>query len=261
MARAGASSKKKPSADKGVRAVVRAAVRSSRRASLRTKRRATREDLGLTKGEFAVLRRLSTPEKIQKYLLGMQQNFELDGDSCATVRMVLRDKRAHCIEGALVAAAALWVHGEPPLLLDLRAKNDSDHVVALFRRKGHWGCISKTNGPDLRWRDPIYRTLRELALSYVHEYSNRRDYKSLREYSVPYDLRRAKLEDWVTGLEGAWTIAEKLDEIRHYRLVTGSQVKMLVRRDPFEREVAMLTQYKKPKLRKKKARARPAPHK
>ena len=217
------------------------------------KKRATIDDLGLTKAEFAVLRRLSTPEKIQKYLLDMPQNFELDGDSCATVRMVLRDKRAHCIEGALVAAAALWVHGEPPLLLDLRAKKDSDHVVALFRRKGHWGCISKTNGPDLRWRDPVYRTLRELALSYLHEYSNRRDHKSLREYSVPYDLRRAKLEDWVTGLDGAWTIAGKLDEIRHYPLVPKPMLKLLVRRDPFEREVAMLTQYKKQKTRAKKA--------
>jgi hypothetical protein len=225
--------------------------------SLRTRRRATIEDLGLTKAEFAVLRRLSTPEKIQVYLLAMQQNFELDGDSCATVRMVLRDKRAHCIEGALVAAAALWVHGEPPLLLDLRAKKDSDHVVALFRRNGHWGCISKTNGPDLRWRDPIYRTLRELALSYLHEYSNRRDHKSLREYSVPYDLRRAKLEDWLTGTDGAWNIAEKLDEIRHYPLVSKAQVKLLVRRDPFEREVAMLTQYKKPPVPpKKKAKKR-----
>src|SRR3954465_8969553 len=101
---------------------------------LRTKRRATIEDLGLTKAEFAVLRRLSTPEKIQTYLLRMPQNFELNGDSCATVRMVLRDNRAHCIEGALLAAAALWIHGEPPLIFDLRAVNDADHVVALFRR-------------------------------------------------------------------------------------------------------------------------------
>lgn len=215
--------------------------------TLRTKRRATQRDLGLTPAEFNVLRRLSTPEKIQTYLLKMPQNFELNGDSCSTVRMVLRDNYAHCIEGALLAAAALWVHGEPPLLLDLRAKNDADHVVALFRRKGHWGCISKTNGPDLRWRDPIYRTLRELALSYMHEYSNRRDYKSLREYSVPYDLRRADLNDWLTGEEGAWRIAEKLDEIRHYPLVSRSQIRLLVRRDPFERDVAMLTQYQNPK--------------
>src|SRR3954463_11142977 len=217
-----------------------------RRNPLRFKRRATIEDLGLTPAEFAVLRRLSTPEKIQTYLLKMPQNFELDGDSCATVRMVLRDNRAHCIEGALGAAAARWVHAEPPLLFDLRAVNDADHVVALFKRKGHWGCISKTNGPDLRWRAPIYRTLRELALSYMHEYSNRRDYKSLREYSVPYDLRRADLKDWLTGEEGAWAIADKLNEIRHFDIVSRPQLKLLVRRDPFEREVAMLTQYKRP---------------
>ncbi len=215
------------------------------------KRRATIGDLGLTKAEFAVLRRLSSPEKIQKYLLGMNQNFELKGDSCASVRMVLRDKVAHCIEGAFIAAAALWVHGEPPLLLDLRAVNDSDHVVALFKRRGHWGCISKTNGPDLRWRDPVYRTLRELALSFLHEYSNRRDHKSLREYSVPYDLRHADPKVWVTGEDGAWDIAEKLDEIRHFRLVTRAQEKLLQRRDPFEREVALLTQYKRPRVKPK----------
>ncbi|MBS0335633.1 MAG: hypothetical protein JSS40_02225 [Proteobacteria bacterium] len=220
-------------------------------AQLRTKRRATIADLGLTKAEFAVLRRLSTPEKIQKYLLAMGQNFELEGDSCASVRMVLRAGHAHCIEGAFIAAAALWVHGEPPLLLDLRAVQDSDHVVALFRRKGHWGCISKTNGPDLRWRDPVYRTLRELALSFLHEYSNKRDHKSLREYSVPFDLRRADPKVWVTGEDGAWEIAEKLDEIRHYRLVTKAQEKLLQRRDPFEREVALLTQYKRPRVKPK----------
>jgi hypothetical protein len=216
------------------------------------KRRATIDDLGLTKAEFAVLRRLSTPEKIQAYLLAMNQNFELKGDSCASVRMILRDKHAHCIEGAFIAAAALWVHGEPPLLLDLRAVKDSDHVVTLFKRKGHWGCISKTNGPDLRWRDPVYRTLRELALSFLHEYSNKRDHKSLREYSVPYDLRRADPKIWVTGEDGAWEIAEKLDEIRHYRLVTKAQEKLLQRRDPFEREVGMLTQYKRPRVKAKR---------
>jgi hypothetical protein len=224
----------------------------ARSMTLRTKRTATIDDLGLTRAEFAVLRRLSTPEKIQAYLLRMPQNFELNGDSCATVRMVLRDRRAHCIEGALLAAAALWIHGEPPLLFDLRAVNDSDHVVALFRRKGHWGCISKTNGPDLRWRDPIYRSLRELAISYMHEYSNRRDHKSLREYSVPYDLRRADLKDWLTGEDGAWAIAEKLDEIRHFPIVSRPQIKLLVRRDTFEGEVAMLTQYQRPMMPKKK---------
>lgn len=212
------------------------------------------EHLGLTKVEFAVLRRLSSPEKIQKFLLAIGQNFELEGDSCASVRQVLRHRRAHCIEGALLAAAALWVHGRPPLIMDLRAVQDSDHVVALFTHKGHWGCISKTNGPDLRWRDPVYRSLRELALSFLHEYSNKRDYKSLREYSVPYDLRRADPAQWVTGEDGAWEIAAKLDEIRHYRLVSKAQEKLLQRRDPFERHVSNLTQYQRPEDSEKKRR-------
>ncbi len=159
---------------------------------------------------------------------------------------MLRHRRAHCIEGAFLAAAALWVHGRPPLVMDLRAVNDYDHIVTLFRHKGHWGCISKTNGPDLRWRDPVYRSLRELALSFLHEYSNKRDHKTLREYSVPYDLRRADPKEWVTGEDGAWEVNQKLDEIRHYRLVTRAQVKLLQRRDPFERHISTLTQYPRP---------------
>jgi len=145
------------------------------------KRFATREDLGLTKAEFALLRRLDTPAKIQAFLYGLKQNFEPDGDTCNSVRVVLRRRRAHCIEGATLAACALWVHGEPPLLLDLQAVHDFDHVVALFRRKGRWGAISKTNGIGLRWRDPVYRSLRGLA--------------------VPGKLTRAWLDhEWSTAL-------------------------------------------------------------
>jgi hypothetical protein len=214
------------------------------------KRFARREDLGLTKGEFAVLRRLNTPRKIQAFLFGLQQNFEPDGDTCRSVREVLRTRRAHCIEGAMLAAAALWVHGEPPLLLDMRAQRDYDHVVALYRRNGCWGAISKTNGVFLRWRDPVYRTLRELALSYFHEYCNRRDHKTLREYSVPYDLRRADPAVWSSGKKHAWEVAETLDELRHFRLVSRRQLKEVARRDPFERQAGTLQQYRKPAPRK-----------
>jgi hypothetical protein len=150
----------------------------------------------------------------------------------------------------MLAAAALWVHGEPPLLLDLRAKRDYDHVVALFRRNGRWGAISKTNGVFLRWRDPVYRTLRELAMSYFHEYCNRRDHKTLREYSVPYDLRRADPAVWSSGAKHAWEVAETLDELRHFRLVGRRQLKEVTRRDPFERKAATLLQYRKPAPRK-----------
>lgn len=213
-----------------------------------TRRRfARQEDLGLTRAEFAVLRRLNTPRKIQAYLFSLRQNFEPDGDTCHSVREVLRTGRAHCIEGAMLAAAALWVHGEPPLLLDMRAVRDYDHVVALFRRRGRWGAISKTNGATLRWRDPVYRSLRELAMSYLHEYYNRRDHKTLREYSRPFDLRVMDPKIWVTSPHGAWQVAERLDDLHHFPLLTRAEERELVRRDPFERKVGALLQYRRPR--------------
>ena len=228
------------------------------------KRYARREDLGLTKAEFAVLRRLDSPEKVQTFLFGLKQNFEPHGDTCRPVRVILRKRNAHCIEGAMLAACALWVNGRPPLLLDMRAERDFDHVVALFRRNGCWGAISKTNGIGLRWRDPVYRTLRELAMSYFHEYTNKREHKTLREYSVPFDLRRVEPKVWVAGDSDAWVVAERLEALRHFRLLSGAQKKTLIRRDPFERRVSGLLQYRRPRplllqlglAKKKKKRAR-----
>ena len=211
------------------------------------RRYARREDLGLTKAEFAVLRRLDSPRKIQAFLYGLKQNFEPGGDTCRPVRLVLHTGNAHCIEGAMLAAAALWVHGVPPLLLDLRAVRDYDHVVALYRHRGRWGAMSKTNGIGLRGRDPVYRSLRELAMSYFHEYTNRRDHKTLREFSVPFDLRRIDPEVWVSGEKNAWAVAETLDALRHYRLADGHQLKAVTRRDPFERRVGALLQYRRPR--------------
>jgi hypothetical protein len=208
---------------------------------------ARRQDLGLTAAEFAVLRRLDTPQKIQAYVYAMKQNFELDGDTCRPVRSVLRAGNAHCIEGAMLAACALWVHGEPPLLMDMRAVRDFDHVVAVFRRRGRWGAISKTNGIGLRWRDPVYRTLRELAMSYFHEYTNRRDHKTLREYSLPFDLRRFAPAVWVTGEKNAWEISEALDELRHFPLINGHHLKAVTRKDPFERRAFNQIQYPRPR--------------
>lgn len=210
-------------------------------------RLAKREDLGLTKAEFALLRRLDSPRKIQAFLYALKQNFEPDGDTCRSVREVLRTRRAHCIEGAMLAAAALWVHGEPPLLLDLRAVRDYDHVVALYRRNGLWGAFSKTNGVGLRGRDPVYRSLRELALSYFHEYYNRAHQKTLREYSVPFDLRRVGPEVWITNGRHAWDVAEALDALKHYKLFGKRVLKDITRRDPFERRVGELLQYRKPR--------------
>lgn len=211
------------------------------------KRTARREDLGLTQAEFALLRRLDSPQKIQDYLYRLKQNFEVGGETCRPVRAVLRAGNAHCIEGAMLAACALWIHGEPPLLLDMRAVRDFDHVVALFRRRGRWGAISKTNGIALRWRDPVYRTLRELAMSYFHEYTNRRDHKTLREYSRPFDLRVMDPKIWVTSPKGAWQVAERLDDLHHFPLLTRAEERELARRDPFERKIGALLQYRRPR--------------
>jgi hypothetical protein len=203
-----------------------------------------------------VLQRLRTPEKAQEFVYELKQNFEPNGDTCNSIRVVLRTRRAHCIEGAMVAACALWLNGEPPLLLDMQAVHDFDHVIALFRRRGRWGAISKTNGIGLRWRDPIYANLRELSMSYFHEYYNDRDRKSLRTYSRPFDLRRLDPKIWATAEDGAWDLIDALEATRHYDLLSGAQARALTRRDPFERRVGALLQYRKPKKKSPRALAR-----
>ncbi len=208
---------------------------------------ARREDLRLSKAEFAVLKRLSTPQRIQDFLNKMSPNFEIDGQTCLSVQEVLRQRRAHCIEGAMLAACALWVHGEPPLLLDLRAERDYDHVVALFRRNGCWGAISKTNPALLRWRDPVYRSLRELAMSYLHEYANKRSQKTLRSYAGPFDLRRFDPEIWITNGENCWDVGATLDDLRHRPLLTKKQARELRLRDTVERKAGALTEHRQPR--------------
>ena len=205
------------------------------------------EDLGLGTREFAILKRLSSPDRIQAFLNAIPINHEIGGETVLAVREVLRQRRAHCIEGAMVAAAALWVHGEAPLVMHLDCdESDYPHVVTLFRRHGSWGAISKTNGAPLRYRDPIYRTLRELALSYFHEYSNRRGHKTLRSYSTPFDMRRIDTAKWVTAAKSCWETHDRLVELRHFALISKRQEKLLAKRDRFERRASKLVEYPRP---------------
>ena len=214
---------------------------------LSARRSARREDLGLAPWEFAVLRRLSNPHKIQAWLNDTPINHEPDGETVLSVREVIRQRRAHCIEGAMFAACALWVHGDPPLVMHLDChESDYPHVIALFRRGGAWGAISKTNGAPLRYRDPIYRTLRELSLTYFHEYANRRGHKTLRSYSNAYDLRKIPVGDWVTNEKSCWKTHDLLTDLRHYPLIDRRQEKLLSRRDKFERQAGKLVEYPKP---------------
>jgi len=216
----------------------------------RARRRfARREDLGLSKSEFATLDRLDTPQKVQAFLNAVPINHEIGGETVLSVREVLRQRRAHRIEGAMLAAAALWVHGEPPLVMHLDChESDFPHVITLFRRHGAWGAISKTNGTPLRYREPIYRTLRELALSYFHEYFNRRGHKTLRSYSATFDMRRLDTDDWITSVKNCWTAHDRITDLRHYPLISRRQEKLLTKRDKFERKAAKLVEYPRPKL-------------
>ncbi len=162
-----------------------------------------------------LLRKLSTPEKIQKYLDDLPYNKEKNGETCRSPRLVIKHNTAHCFEAALFAAAALRANERPPLILDLESVRDDDHVIALYRMNGCWGAVAKSNYAGLRFRSPVYRTLRELALSYFEHYYNLQGEKTLRGYSRPVNLARFDRIDWMTTDEPLWAIPEYLCEIKH----------------------------------------------
>ncbi len=201
--------------------------------------------LGFTHEECAVLRRLNTPRKIQDFLEEIPINFEEKGETCLSPRRVLRERRAHCMEGAMLAAAALRFHGHPPLVLDLTAADrDFDHVAAVFREGGNWGAITKTNHAVLRYREPVYRSVRELAMSFFHEYFDDDGRKNLRSFSLPVDLSRFDTQGWVTAEEDVWYIPEYLTKVRHFEILTRTQIARLRRADPIERDAGKLVQWK-----------------
>lgn len=187
--------------------------------------------------ELRALRPLRSPERIQAFLDSLSYSAEAIYRS---PRSVLRDRKAHCFDGALFAACALRRLGHPPRLLDLRAVRDDDHVLAIFERRGHFGAIAKSNFVGLRFREPIFRTLRELALSYFEDYFNTLGEKTLRAYSVPLDLRAFDPLRWMTDDAGLEAIAVKLDTIRHYPLVSKAMAAALVRVDERSLKAAMV---------------------
>lgn len=207
--------------------------------------RATMEKL-LSPSERKIFGKLTTPRKIQDYLDTLPVNFELSGETNMSPRRVLREKKAHCLEGAVLAAAALAYHGQPPLLMDFRTTpEDEDHVVALFRGNGLWGAISKTNHAILRYRDTIYRSPRELAMSYFHEYLEWDGRKSLREYSAPFDMRRFAPERWVTAEEDMHWLVEVLDDSRHFPIAPKKIMQRLRRASSVELKAMKVTEWNK----------------
>ena len=214
----------------------------------------------LTLAEKKLLQKLSTPNKVQDFLDHFPVNFSKIGESIKSPSWVIKNKKAHCIEAAIFAAAALAYHNQPGLLMDLRASNDDeDHVVALFKVNSLWGAISKTNHAQLRYRDAIYKTPRELALSYFNEYFLFEPYhfakkvpagklgtKTLREYSKPFDITKFDSGLWWAADSLDW-LAEKLDDSLHLPLLPKSAIKHLRKASKIEIEAALLKEWKKKK--------------
>lgn len=200
---------------------------------------------GLTSDELSVLSKLTTPQAIQDFLDTLPINHEKDGETCYSPRLVLRHKKAHCLEGALLASLALKLHGEKPLIMNFKTmRGDEDHAVTLFKRSGYYGAISKTNHAVLRWRDPIYRTVRELALSYYHEYflfeSGK---KTLLGYSTPMNVFRFGTK-WPSSEHSLWHIADALADSPHSPFVPEGNKRFIRPATPFERLVVEPVEWK-----------------
>lgn len=194
------------------------------------------QTFGLSPQDLRTLRALKTPAHIQKFLDALPYQY---ANTAGSPQRVLRERKGHCMEGALLAAAALRLHGHPPLLMDLAAVRDDDHVLALYCENGLWGSIAKSNFAGLRFRAPVYRTLRELALSYVENYYNLRGERTLREYSQPINLARFDKQHWMTSEEDVWFIAEALVTAKHYPLFPDKVARTLPRLDRRSFEAGM----------------------
>ena len=185
-------------------------------------------NFGFTPAELRRLRALKTPHGIQRFLDDMDYHL---ADTAWSPRRVLREHTAHCLEGAIFAAAALRIIGYPPLVIDLEAEHDTDHVIAVYRMGGAWGAIAKSNYSGCRGRQPVYRNLRELALSYFEGYFNLRRQLSLRTFSRPVNLARFDQLNWMTTDKPVWFIPFYLFKVHHYRLLKPGMAKRLARLD------------------------------
>ncbi len=181
-----------------------------------------------TRAEQRKLRSLKTPHGIQRAL--DQMDYHL-ATTCWSPRMVLREQTGHCLEGAIFAAAALRVLGYPPLVIDFEAERDTDHVLAVFQQSGHWGALAKSNYSGCRYREPVYRSLRELAMSYFDDYFNLLGERTLRTFSRPVNLSRFDPLGWMTAEKSVWYIPEYLCHIRHTPLLNPAQARKLHRLD------------------------------
>ncbi|HMG86670.1 MAG TPA: hypothetical protein VK574_13145 [Terracidiphilus sp.] len=195
-----------------------------------------RESFGLSPQNLRTLRALKTPSQIQKFIDAIEYQY---ANTALSPQRVLRERKGHCLEGAILAAAAFRVNGYPPLLMDLESVRDDDHVLAVYRQHGLWGSVAKSNFAGLRFRAPVYRTPRELALSYVDHYYNLRGERTLRTYSAPVNLARLDNRHWMTSEDDVWCVPELLIAARHYPLFPDKVARALPRLDRRSFEAGM----------------------
>ena len=203
--------------------------------------------LAFTDKEKKLFKKLNTPAKVQDFLNKLKFNLEKDGvDTIKSPLRVLRVRNAHCIEGAIFGAYVLSLHGFTPYLICLKAAEgvgDDHHVIVPFKVNGFWGALSKTNHIVLRYREPVYKNIRELCMSYFHEYFLENGKKTLRKYSALFNLNTLKT-DWVTADKDLWYIDKALDKVRYYDIVPKSYLNKLRLADKIERQAIKIVEYK-----------------
>jgi len=202
---------------------------------------------GFTEKEKKILKKLSTPAKIQDFINTLPNNFEEKGETCMSPRQVLRENKGHCIEGAMLAAAALWYHGHPPLVMHFLAlPEDEDHVITVFKENGHWGAVSKSNHATMRYRDPVYKNPRELAMSYFNEYYMYEDgRKTMRGYTPPINMKKFG-SAWLTAEKNLWKINDALFDSRHLSVSPRKNLKKLRPVDSIEIKTSRIATWEKP---------------
>lgn len=200
---------------------------------------------GFNKTEIRIFKKLDSPKKVQDFLDKLKMNFEPDGDTCRSPRVVLKKKEAHCIEGAMLAASALRFHGHRPFVVDMTAvDSDYDHVITVFKKDGFWGAISKTNHAVLRYREPVYVSIRELIMSYFHEYTDDKGRKTLRSYTNPIDLSMFDKIGWTISENDVWEIPNYLLEVPHKNILSRSQIASLRKADKIESDAGKILEWK-----------------
>jgi hypothetical protein len=183
-----------------------------------------RNEVNWTDEEKHFLDTFKDPWSIQEFLdlIAYNPNYE-----CRSPRWVIKKRSAHCFEGAIFAAAVLEYIGYKPVIVDMKSFNDDDHVITVFREDGNWGAVAKSNFTSLRYREPVYRSLRELIMSYFDFYFNINGEKSLRSYSLPFDLTYYSDRHWETTDEDLEYIGDKIESLHHFPVVSEKMIPRL----------------------------------